>query len=52
MVLAVLGLLCAGQSAPVDKCESLTEQLEMQAPDPVRRFYISGLSGLLLISHG
>lgn len=36
MVVAVFSLLSGGQSAPVDKCESLTQQLEIQAQDQVR----------------
>lgn len=35
-VVAVFSLLSGGQSAPVDTCESLTQQLEIQAQDQVR----------------
>lgn len=37
----VLSLLSGGQSAPVQNCESLTEQLEIQAQDEVRHLYLS-----------
>lgn len=38
---AVLSLLSGGQSAPVQNCESLTEQLQIQVQDEVRHLYLA-----------
>lgn len=39
VAVAVLSLLCGGQSAPANGCDSLTRQIEIQGREQVRHFF-------------
>lgn len=48
VAVAVLSLLCGGQSAPANGCDSLTRQIEIQGREQVRHFCFASHSYCML----